>query len=263
LNASLYVLSGVRFISRTAHPRFGQYRDRSPLWKATTSNLMSFDAPTRYPGKDGKPASAPAPDGEFRSRVSFSHEYIGGKVEELAKEEGRASRKAKFISKQAGGQASADGEDQAADGPVSPTDEGSVKGGKRPAGSSSGGSSSKKAKTAAPAPRKLAAPPPGAKTMLSFFGTMPKAPAAPAAPAKAPSWPALIVIDLDDMSPFPAADAAPVLTPMTQVGGATSKLPTPAAPRPSAQSSSIATGQRKVYLCKQCGQPKKGHVCAK
>lgn len=31
--------TGVRYFSRTAHPRFGQHRQTSPLWVGTTNNL--------------------------------------------------------------------------------------------------------------------------------------------------------------------------------------------------------------------------------
>ena len=34
----------VRYISRTAHPRFGEYRERSPLWEPTSTNRTANEA---------------------------------------------------------------------------------------------------------------------------------------------------------------------------------------------------------------------------
>ena len=42
------VALGFRYISRTAHPRFGAYREASPLWEPTKSNLTAFENVTVY-----------------------------------------------------------------------------------------------------------------------------------------------------------------------------------------------------------------------
>lgn len=36
--ASTIIARGLRYMSRTAHPRFGAYRKASPLWEPTTAN---------------------------------------------------------------------------------------------------------------------------------------------------------------------------------------------------------------------------------
>lgn len=70
--ASVHVGEGKRFFSRTAHPRMGEYREASPLWRPTSKNRRQrTDFTDAYQGK-------------FRNyfvktdRVAWSHEYIGG-----------------------------------------------------------------------------------------------------------------------------------------------------------------------------------------
>jgi SNF2 family DNA or RNA helicase/GNAT superfamily N-acetyltransferase len=54
-----------RYFSRTVHPRFGAYRNASPLWKPTSSNEKVGSAPNQ-----GISSTA-------LMRLSFSHEYVG------------------------------------------------------------------------------------------------------------------------------------------------------------------------------------------
>jgi len=64
-----YVENGKRYFSKTSHPRLGEYRDQSKVWKPTSKNHM-------------KRADALNLDGRLRwsidpNRWSYSHEYIG------------------------------------------------------------------------------------------------------------------------------------------------------------------------------------------
>lgn len=76
----LYLSQGYRYFGKTANPRMGEHRERSELWKATTSNL-------RKPRKDIENVHLkPRPKGRNTSeqsiintmtRLCYSHEYIG------------------------------------------------------------------------------------------------------------------------------------------------------------------------------------------
>lgn len=62
---------GSRYFSKTAHPRMGEHRQKSPLWRATSKN-----------GKDRQDYAIIKPrrmkGGEMHvNRVCYSHEYIG------------------------------------------------------------------------------------------------------------------------------------------------------------------------------------------
>lgn len=67
--AQLYVDRGMHYYSRTAHPRLGAYRDRSPKWRRTVESQKKR-ATSRRVGKNGTCAM-----GDTRS--CFSHRYIG------------------------------------------------------------------------------------------------------------------------------------------------------------------------------------------
>jgi energy-coupling factor transporter ATP-binding protein EcfA2/predicted acetyltransferase len=79
--AELYVSRGMRYFSKTAHPSFGEHRQRSPLWKATSTNLKSRLG--SYLNKDGTTRKMPGYGGTTSardaSRICYSHEYIGNK----------------------------------------------------------------------------------------------------------------------------------------------------------------------------------------
>ena len=70
--ASYMVSQGKRFFSKTAHPRMGEYRERSPLWKPTSKN--------RRARQDYSGASV-TKENKYRhlhqNRVCFSHEFVG------------------------------------------------------------------------------------------------------------------------------------------------------------------------------------------
>jgi ABC-type lipoprotein export system ATPase subunit/GNAT superfamily N-acetyltransferase len=81
--AQIYVSRGLRYFSKTAHPSFGEHREKSPLWRATSTNRKSRKA--SYLLKDGSIRAMPGYGGNAQialrdaDRVCYSHEYIGKK----------------------------------------------------------------------------------------------------------------------------------------------------------------------------------------
>ena len=79
--AEIYVSRGLRYFSKTAHPSFGEHREKSPLWRPTSTNKKSRNG--SYLLKDGSIRPMPGYGGNARiarrdaSRVCYSHEYIG------------------------------------------------------------------------------------------------------------------------------------------------------------------------------------------
>lgn len=69
-----YVSNGCRFFSKTAHPRMGEYRQKSANWKATSKNKMNREdykvAQITDSRKEGKHMLLHA------NRTCYSHEYI-------------------------------------------------------------------------------------------------------------------------------------------------------------------------------------------
>jgi GNAT superfamily N-acetyltransferase len=66
--AQHYVDNGKRFFSKTSHPRLGEYRDNSDMWRATSKNHMRR--------KDAK--SSLSSRWELNpNRWSYSHEFVG------------------------------------------------------------------------------------------------------------------------------------------------------------------------------------------
>jgi ABC-type lipoprotein export system ATPase subunit/GNAT superfamily N-acetyltransferase len=81
--AEIYVSRGLRYFSKTAHPSFGEHREKSPLWRATSTNKKSRKG--SYLLKDGSIRAMPGYGGNAQialrdaDRVCYSHEYIGKK----------------------------------------------------------------------------------------------------------------------------------------------------------------------------------------
>ena len=79
--AEMYVSRGMRYFSKTAHPSFGEHREKSPLWRATSTNRKSRKS--SYLLKDGTIRAMPGYGGNAQiarrdaDRVCYSHEYIG------------------------------------------------------------------------------------------------------------------------------------------------------------------------------------------
>jgi ABC-type ATPase with predicted acetyltransferase domain len=64
--AQHYIDNGKRYFAKTAHPRLGEYRNASPLWKPTSKNMMK------------RPDAANHKRWEVDvNRFTYSHEYIG------------------------------------------------------------------------------------------------------------------------------------------------------------------------------------------
>ena len=67
--AEIYIKNGKRYFAKTSHPRLGEYRDNSSLWKPTSKNhLIRKDA--KNTGRNRWTVNP--------NRWSYSHEYIGG-----------------------------------------------------------------------------------------------------------------------------------------------------------------------------------------
>jgi len=81
--AEMYVSRGMRYFSKTAHPSFGEHREKSPLWRATSTNRKSRKS--SYLLKDGSIRAMPGYGGNAQialrdaDRVCYSHEYVGVK----------------------------------------------------------------------------------------------------------------------------------------------------------------------------------------
>jgi ABC-type lipoprotein export system ATPase subunit/GNAT superfamily N-acetyltransferase len=81
--AEMYVSRGMRYFSKTAHPSFGEHRQKSPLWRPTSTNLKSRKS--SYLLKDGSIRAMPGYGGNAEiarrdaGRICYSHEYIGKK----------------------------------------------------------------------------------------------------------------------------------------------------------------------------------------
>jgi hypothetical protein len=73
--AQIEVEQGFRYFSKTAHPRFGMHRERSPLWKPTSKNNRSRRDYQSHEAKHGLWKGWEM-KGE---RLCFSHEYIAAK----------------------------------------------------------------------------------------------------------------------------------------------------------------------------------------
>jgi GNAT superfamily N-acetyltransferase len=74
--AQIHIDEGKRYYSRTAHPRFGLYRDASPNWKKTCKYRKQRDDAAKKKAKDGGVNTFHAYNFDD-SRVCFSHEYAG------------------------------------------------------------------------------------------------------------------------------------------------------------------------------------------
>jgi GNAT superfamily N-acetyltransferase len=79
--AELYVSQGLRYFSKTAHPSFGEHREKSELWRPTSTNKKSRLG--SYLLKDGTARKMPGYGGTTTARdagrICYSHEYIGKK----------------------------------------------------------------------------------------------------------------------------------------------------------------------------------------
>lgn len=68
----IFLAHGCRYFSKTAHPRFGGYRNASPLWRGTSKNGRArHDYSAANKTKEDKHKMRHA------ARLCYSHEYIG------------------------------------------------------------------------------------------------------------------------------------------------------------------------------------------
>ena len=67
--ADMMIEKNVRYYSKTSHIRMGEYRQKSPLWRASASNLKDRSSDIH----DHKKRLIPLE----RDRICYSHEYIG------------------------------------------------------------------------------------------------------------------------------------------------------------------------------------------
>ena len=67
--ADLHIEQGYRYFSKTSHMRMGFYREKSPIWKATATNLADRSKSTK--GKSWSHLNIE------KERICYSHEYIG------------------------------------------------------------------------------------------------------------------------------------------------------------------------------------------
>jgi ABC-type ATPase involved in cell division/GNAT superfamily N-acetyltransferase len=69
----MFIMNGCRYFSKTSHPRMGEYREKSPLWKGTSKNKR-----TRQDYDDG---GTEGKEDKYKMRHAarwcYSHEYIG------------------------------------------------------------------------------------------------------------------------------------------------------------------------------------------
>jgi GNAT superfamily N-acetyltransferase len=70
--AEIFVGQGCRYFSKTAHPRMGEYRNRSLLWKPTSKNER-----TREDYGKGRSTYEEGYMMKHAHRFCYSHEYIG------------------------------------------------------------------------------------------------------------------------------------------------------------------------------------------
>ena len=66
--AQIHLDLGYRFFSKTAHFRFGEYRQKADWWRATSTNLKKIHIGNKIEFNHWLPDS---------DRVCYSHEYIG------------------------------------------------------------------------------------------------------------------------------------------------------------------------------------------
>ena len=64
--AEIHHQKGFRYFSKTAHPRMGEYRNNSPLWRPTSKNMI-----------ERNDSSSESVKWVSRKVFSYSHEYVG------------------------------------------------------------------------------------------------------------------------------------------------------------------------------------------
>lgn len=70
--AQMFKSEGYRYFSKTAHPRMGEYRENSPLWKPTSKNKRD-----RQDYRHNNDTKESAYKHLHQNRVTYSHEFVG------------------------------------------------------------------------------------------------------------------------------------------------------------------------------------------
>ena len=82
--AQMHINEGLRFFSKTAHPAFGEHRNRSPKWRGTAENSKDRKGYLRRLGRSR--SGYGITDETLKKhahRVCYAHEYIGEGGEEI------------------------------------------------------------------------------------------------------------------------------------------------------------------------------------
>ena len=70
--AEMFVADGCRYFSKTSHPRMGEYRESSPLWRPTSKNKKArHDYSEKHQTKEDNHKM------RHFDRVCYSHEFVG------------------------------------------------------------------------------------------------------------------------------------------------------------------------------------------
>ena len=76
-----YLRQNIRFFSKTAHPRLGQYREHSDKWKPTSSNKKNLSKAYMNDLERVRSGGNLIQNEEallrHMNRICYSHEYIG------------------------------------------------------------------------------------------------------------------------------------------------------------------------------------------
>jgi GNAT superfamily N-acetyltransferase len=67
--ADIHIEQGLRYFSKTSHIRMGEYRQKSPLWRPTATNLVDRSKSGSSKNWHHFPLE--------KKRICYSHEYIG------------------------------------------------------------------------------------------------------------------------------------------------------------------------------------------
>jgi len=79
--AQMFIDKGCRYFSKTAHPKLGEHRNNSPLWKPTSTNLVNrekdYTSMAEKITDTGKYKFSARHYLSHSKRLCYSHEYIG------------------------------------------------------------------------------------------------------------------------------------------------------------------------------------------
>ncbi len=88
--AKMYYDNGCRYFSKTAHPKLGEHRERSDLWKPTSKNRVSRKNDYR---DDSGEYHRFKHRSKHEDRICYSHEYVGDGSRTLKGQEPKSDQK--------------------------------------------------------------------------------------------------------------------------------------------------------------------------